>query len=61
MGFCLECCHHIEQLKLDRQEARDERRFQSGIKMAEKAEIRNEKKKTAVTEVEIAPKIPKII
>lgn len=44
--------YDIEQRKLDRQEARDERRFQSGIKMAEKAEVRNEKKKTAMTEVE---------
>jgi len=44
--------YEIEQKKLDRQESRDERRFQAGIKMEEKQLVRDEKKKSALTEVE---------
>lgn len=46
--------YEIEQRKLDRQEARDERRFQQGIKMGERQEARDLKRE----EKELALAVP---
>jgi len=44
--------YEIAEKRLDRQESRDERRFQAGIKMDEKRLVRDEKKKASLNEIE---------